>query len=170
MKDWKNLLSKVPEIAENFMGQWKKYDTPRNQMYLAYGRKTLEQVLYHYFLLRDDRIHPKTIKRILERALEINKEDIDSSIIKALNEWYQDKDDWEHNWNHSSYIANIYWCLENSSIWGYQIEIPKKPTGRPKKEYPIEEIKKLKIQGYSIREITKRTNTPKSIVQRILKQ
>jgi hypothetical protein len=50
-------------------------------------------------------------------------------------------------------------------------EKPKAKRGRkPKREYPLEELKKMQESGMSLRQIAKETGIPKSTIHRLLSQ
>lgn len=60
------------------------------------------------------------------------------------------------------------WALTHITI--VLTRCPPLPRGRPKarKEYPIEEIRRMKEEGLSVREIAAKTGIPKSTVHRLL--
>ena len=173
------VLKTIPDIAEEIRKHWKKYkDFPRMEGNLYRGKGgVLEEVLKFYFTLQNLNFHPNAIKRILARALDVTKTNIEDVIDKVIDEWVENKDkEWDlsDSWS-ETFVIDITSFLRDAH--GRDIDIPlfKRFKRRPKKErfrreYPVKEIKKLREQGLSIRKIAKKLDIPKSTIHDILKK
>lgn len=152
------------------MNHWRKFDTPRYQDNLSYGRKVIEETIECWTKLRSKNLHPNAIVRILARALEESPRDPNKVFKTVLEEWCRRRDvNWTFRPNSLSFINDVRWFLENSKALGYKLKIPS--STKPKKKrvkYPVKEIKKLHDEGKSIREIAKKLQISKSTIQRIL--
>ena len=167
-------MNEISKIADAIIEHWRKFDTPRNEGNLSHGKEGVEECLKYWFLLRDLNFHPNAIKRILARALDVTKTNIEDVIDEVIDEWVEDKDDeWDlsESWS-ETFVIDIFSFLRDAHARDYDIPLfkrrPKKE--RFKKEYPVEEIKKLREQGLSIRKIAKKLDIPKSTIHDILKR
>lgn len=169
------VLRTIPEIAEEIRNNWRKYkDFPRMEANLYQAKEgVVEEILKFYFALQDLDFHPNAIKRILARALDVTKTNIEDVIDKVIDEWVEDKDDeWELEFGNETFVIDIASFLRNAHARDIEIPLFKR---RPKKErfrreYPVKEIKKLREQGLSIRKIAKKLDIPKSSIHDILKK
>jgi hypothetical protein len=157
-------------ITDAMMKHWRKFDTPRYQNDLRRGRKVIKETIELWMKLRNRHIHPNAIERILVRVLEISPEDPTKVFEEVLEEWYSRRDvDWTFRPISRSFISDVRWFLENMKALGYELKLPlsKKPRKKQAK-YPIEEIKRLREEGKSTREIARKLKISKSTIQRIL--
>ena len=178
MSEWLKFLDKAYGISERIIRYWKDHDTPRSKANLEYGREVLQKCLEHWFILRSEGIWSNATERILGRALQISREDLDSAVEKAYDEWRNCRDkDWSFEAEYSSpsfYMAEVKWGIENFWTFGnFRIEVKKERVkegrGRPRKKHPIEKIRKLRKEGKTVRKIEEETGIPKSTVHRLLK-
>ena len=171
------VLKTIPEIGEEIRKRWKKYeDFPRYKGNLYRGKEgALEEVLKFYFVLQDLNFHPNAIKRILARALDVTKTNIEDVIDKVIDEWVENKDEWDlsDSWS-ETFVIDIASFLRNAHARNYEIPLLKQRAKKERflrrKEYPIERIKELREQGLSIRKIAKKLDVPKSTIHDILKK
>ena len=97
---------------------------------------------------------------------------MDEIVDQVLNEWCEEKDGkWTHHPNTETFIIDIIYFLDNAKAMGYDLKIPAyhERKEHARKEYPIQEIKKLRREGLSIRKIAKQLKIPKSTIHDILK-
>lgn len=161
----------ISQITDEMTKRWEKFDTPRYQNNLSYGKKVIEETLEYYFELLNENIHPNAIERILARALELSPTNPNKVFDKVFQQWCQRKDkDWTFRPRSLFFVTDVKWFLDNSKALGHNFKRFKKSERRErvKREYPIEEIKKLHAQGKSVREIAKQLQISKSTIQRIL--
>lgn len=161
----------IYQITEKIMERWRKFDTPRYQDNLSYGKEVIKQTFEHYFALLNENVHPNAIERILARALELSPKNPNEVFDKVFQQWCQRKDkDWTFRPRSLFFVTDVKWFLDNSKALGHDFGRLEKSEKRErvKREYPIEEIKKLHAKGKSVREIAKQLQISKSTIQRIL--